>query len=152
MTTLITPYDVIVHAYSDSEMQSPSAILHSDIAEAEGRYIAPVLGERLIEQLYGGGYSSLLEEYVAPALVAWTRYVVEHVAHRRCISCHDSSTTSADNERHHTTLRALRAKARTLLRRLSNHLNAHGDDYAEYNPYDNPLNRCFIDGDIIQIL
>lgn len=152
MRTLITPYDVILYAYSDNEMQTPSAILSSDIAEAESRYIAPVLGEALVAKLYDGGYASLLEEYVAPALAAWTRYAVEHMAHLRCVGCHDSVTTTANNERHHTTLRALRQRARTLLSRLSNHLNAHGDDYAEYNPYDNPLNRCFIDGDIIQIL
>lgn len=152
MTTLITPYDVIVYAYSDNELQTPSSILRSDIAEAESRYILPILGESLTARLYAGDYATLLEEYVAPALAAWTRYAVEHVAHRRCVACHDDATSSADNERQLSTLRALRKKARTLLRRLSNHLNAHGDDYAEYNPYNNPLNRCFIDGDIIQIL
>lgn len=152
MTTLITPYDVIIHAYSDNEMQTPSAILHSDIAEAESRYITPILGKSLVARLYEGGYTSLLEEYVAPALAAWTRYAIEHVAHLRCIACHDDNTTTANNERHHTTLRALRQRARSLSRRLSDHLNNHGDDYTEYNPNENPLNRCFIDGDIIQIL
>ena len=47
MTTLITPYDVIVYAYSDNELQTPSSILRSDIAEAESRYILPILGESL---------------------------------------------------------------------------------------------------------
>ena len=45
----------------------------------------------------------------------------------------------------------IRSKARTLSRRLSDHLNAHSDEYPEYNPNANPLNRCSIDGDIIQI-
>jgi ABC-type oligopeptide transport system ATPase subunit len=48
-------------------------------------------------------------------------------------------------------LRSLRRKASTLLRRLSDHLNASGGDYAEYNPKNNPLNHCSIYGDIIQI-
>lgn len=152
MTTLITPYDVIIHAYSDNELQTPAAILHSDIAEAESRHIAPILGKSLISRLYEGGYTTLLEEYVAPALAAWTRYALEYVAHLRCTGCHNDNSSSANNERQQTTLRALRQKARTLSRRLSDHLNDHSDDYAEYDPNNNPLNRCFIDGDIIQIL
>ena len=41
--------------------------------------------------------------------------------------------------------------ARSLTRRLVDQLNSNGNIYVEYNPETNPLNRCFIYGDIIQV-
>lgn len=151
MQRLITPSDVLRLAYSSEELLTSSIILDIDIIEAEQNHILPILGEGLMARLGNGEYQELMSEYVAPALAMWTRYNVELVAHHRSAMCHNERPTTADNERLRTTLRALRNKASTLTRRLSDHLNANGDDYPDYKAENNPLNRCFIYGDIIQI-
>ena len=38
-----------------------------------------------------------------------------------------------------------------LTRALAEHLNTQASDYPEYNPDTNPLNRCSIDGNIVQV-
>jgi hypothetical protein len=152
MKRLITPDDVLRLAYSSSELLPSTIVLDVDIIEAECRHVAPVLGKELVERLEAGEYEALMNNYVAPAIALWTRYGVEQVAYHRSAACHDERPTAADNERLRTTLRALSEKASTLTRRLSDHLNAHGDDYPEYDPIKNPLNRCFIYGNIVEIL
>lgn len=148
---LINSEDVLRLAYSSEELLPSTMLLDCDIVEAECRYIEPLVGKALVEALHDGQYTELVDEYVAPALAMWTRYCVEHVAYRRCTACHDEALSSAQLDHLRLALRALRAKASTLTRRLTDHLNTHGDDYPEYNASNNPQNRCFIYGDIIQI-
>lgn len=151
MKRLITPNDVMRLAYSPEELLQSDIVLDVDIIEAECRHISPILGEELLARLEAGDYEELMSDYVAPAIALWTRYGVEQIAHHRSALCHSERLTTADNERLSTTLRALREKASTLTHRLSDHLNAHGDDYPEYDPKKNPLNRCFIYGNIVEI-
>ena len=147
MTTLITAEQVIDLAYSPNEQIRPSAITAVDIAEAEACHIHPILGDALTEAIHGGKYKSLADDYIAPALALWVRHGIEPTLHARCGGNHTSSSTSG------TALaqRILHRKATTLTRRLCNMLNRHRDDFPEYNPHTNPLNRCSIYGDIIQI-
>lgn len=157
MKTLITNEDVIALAFSQNELRSPSIITKADITEAESRYIDPILGAELRKALDEGNYPELLNGYVAPAIAAWTRCLVQPLLANRCEACLSSDETSvyesttAGNNRLGAVLCTLRRKASILSRRLSSHLNTHSETYAEYNPALNPLNRCSIDGDIVQI-
>ncbi|MBR2429026.1 MAG: hypothetical protein IKB15_03500 [Alistipes sp.] len=151
MKRVINPKDVLRLAYSSEELLPSTIILDSDIVEAECRYIEPLVGETMMEALRDGEYGELVDEYIAPALALWTRYLVEQVAYYRCTSCHSKSPSTAMIEQLRLTIRALRRKASTLTRRLTNHLNTHGDDYPEYIAFNNPQNHCFIYGDIVQI-
>ena len=151
MNLIITPQEVIYLAFSREELVHRDVVTELDIAEAESRYIRPILGEALAEAIAAGGYMELRSEYVAPALAAWCRYVVEPLLAARCREMHHDDRSSAENEHLRGVVRSLKRKASTLSRRLSDHLNAHGDDYAEYNPKANPLNHCSIYGDIVQV-
>ena len=46
--------------------------------------------------------------------------------------------------------RSLRRQARTLLRRAAEHLEAHAAEFPGYDPDNNILKRCTIDGNLIQ--
>lgn len=138
-------------AFSREELVHRDVITELDIAEAESRYIRPILGEALAEAIASGSYEELRANYVAPALAAWCRYVVEPLLVSRCRELHYDDVSSAENEHLRGVVRSLRRKASTLSRRLSDHLNTHGDEYAEYNPKANSLNHCSIYGDIIQV-
>lgn len=146
MRTLITVNQVVELAFAGDERAHRELITVCDIAEAEERYLRPVLGDRLYEALRCGEYGELLEEYVAPAIAAWCRYVVEPLLASRCSLCGADYDESLSVIMHN-----LSNRASTLSHRLSRYLNAHADKFPEYNPKSNPLNRCFIYGNIVQV-
>ena len=57
----------------------------------------------------------------------------------------------ADEEQCTARLRALRRRARTLLHRMSEWLDAHAGEHPEYQPRENIFKRCTIDGNLVQI-
>lgn len=152
MKTLISAEKAYSLAFSGEEAYNASVILPSDIAEVESRHLMPIVGLDMYNAMRIGEYGELVEEYVAPMVAAWVRYVVEpHLASRCCLYHDEQRVTEAMNESAQRVPRALRDKAVTLTRRLVDQLNSNGNIYVEYNPETNPLNRCFIYGDIIQV-
>ena len=150
MKTLVTAERAYALVFSPEEPYGASAITETDIAEAESRYLMPVVGEELYNAL--DTYTTLKTEYVEPMVAAWVRYIVEPHLATRCCTCYaEGRVTEAVNDHTERVLRALREKAVALTRRLSDHLNSHSADYVEYNPKTNPLNRCFIYGNIVQV-
>ena len=146
MKTLITPESVFRLAFSADELLAPSVVMPSDIVAVEERHIRPVVGEALYGALAEGRYADLMEEYVAPAIAAWVRYAIQPLLGHRCSSC----LVSEGNVRMAALQHNLRHTAQSLSRRLGDYLNSHSTDFAEYDPDKNPLNRCSINGDIVQ--
>jgi hypothetical protein len=145
MTTILTPQEIVHLVFTTGENYNNSMITESDIAIAESCYLLPIVGQMLYEKLSTGGYSELVDDYVAPMLGAWVRYIIEPRLDERCGLGH--SAKGVDREK----LKHLRCVASKLSHRLSDFLNVNSDDYPEYNPCDNPLNHCSIDGNIVQI-
>ena len=145
MRTILTVDTLLSHVFTSEENYNFSMVTEADIAVAESRYLLPIVGERLYERLLEGEYEELRDEYVAPMLGAWTRYIVEPRLAERCGIGHGESRVDRETMWH------LRSVASALSRRLGEHLNAKSEDYAEYNPCDNILNHCSIDGNIVQI-
>ena len=152
MKTLLTVDKVFSLAFAGEESYNPSVITLSDIAEVESRYLMPIVGVDLYNVMRINEYDVLLDEYVAPMVAAWVRYVIEpHLASRSCIYHTEKRVTEAVNEDAERVLKALRNKAVALTRRLVDHLNSNDKVYVEYKPENNPLNRCFIYGNIVQV-
>ncbi len=145
MNTILTPSQIYSLIFSAEESYNPSAVRESDIAIAESRYLLPIVGDSLYNALLEGDYSELCSDYVAPMLGAWTRYIVEPLLAERCGFGHGATVADAE------LLARLKLMAMSHSRRLSDYLNAHAEEFAEYNPIDNPLNHCSIDGNIVQI-
>ena len=152
MTTIFTADELFALAFAGEDSYAATVITESDILEAESRYLIPIVGETMYHILQRNSYVDLKINYVLPMLAAWVRYIVEpHLASRCCIYHDDRRITEAENENTERVLRALRLKAATLSRRLTDHLNSNVALYTEYNPEINPLNHCFIHGNIVQI-
>ena len=145
MNTILTPSQIYSLIFSAEESYNPSAVRESDIAIAESRYLLPIVGESLYNALLEGEYGELCSDYVAPMLGAWTRYIVEPLLAERCGFGHGATVADAE------LLARLKLMAMSHSRRLSDYLNAHVEEFPEYNPIDNPLNHCSIDGNIVQI-
>lgn len=156
MKTLITPAQTIELAFHDGEYVSPAAVGESDIAAAEHRYIEPIIGTLLTEALAEGRYAELKNEYVAPALAMSVRTLVQRSLNVRTGQVglsiptgrgSDTALRSASDELQRT----LRHRSRALLRRLSDYLAAHADEFPEYDPKRDAMQKCSIDGGIVQI-
>ena len=145
MKTILTPNQLYNHIFSLEENYTPSVVREEDIVIAESRYLLPIVGENLYNRLLEGGYAELRLEYVVPMLCAWTRYLIEPLLRERCGLDHATSTTDAE------LLARLKMVATSYSRRLSDYLNSNVEEFEEYNPIDNPLNHCSIDGNIVQI-
>lgn len=155
MITLSTPAEVAASAFSAAEYIPEEAITAADIAAAERHGIIPVTGRALYERLAAGGYPTLLEEFVKPALAASVRVAIQPLLAVRCGACgivipRSESIEPADAKQRKEVIQVLRRRASELRRRLSDELERNAETYPEYTSRDNILNRCTIYGDIVQ--
>ena len=77
--------------------------------------------------------------------------MAETLIAERIGSGHYDDNSHADNDAQEFVLVHLRHNAACFSRRLTDYLNAHCDEFEEYNPVDNPLNHCMLYGGIVQI-
>ena len=152
---LISAEQVISLAFGDGEYVSAAVVGDADIAAAEHRYILPIVGKKLYEALLAGEYASLLTEYVAPALAMAVRCMLQPALNVRTgmgglvISTTmraDSSTKSAIEQLQ----RSLVSRRQMLLRRLSDHLKNHAEEFSGYDESLDAMQRCRIDGGYVQ--
>ena len=96
MKTILTPSQIYTLLFSAEENYNPSAVRESDIAIAESRYLLPIVGESLYNALLNSDYAELRDDYVAPMLGAWTRYIVEPLLAERCGFGHGATVADAE--------------------------------------------------------
>ena len=155
MNTLITPQQVVDIAFAGSFYLSPQSIGSADIVAATARYVEPIAGRALIDALAEGKYAELLESYVVPALAFAVRALVQPALALRMgegglAAPRTESSTAPTSEATRALQRSVTKRARQHLHRLSDHLNNNASLYAEYDPKLNILNRCSIDGGLVQ--
>lgn len=156
IATLISPEQVLELAFGHSYDLSPQNITPSDIAAATSRYITPVMGQQLMQCVMEGKYPDLSQQYVAPALACAVRLMVQpslniRTADSGLIAPRGETMTPPSTAAAQQLMHSLKIRTRELVGRLSDHLNTSCNLYAEYNPKNNILNRCSIDGGLIQI-
>lgn len=156
MKTLISPLQVLKIAFGEGDYLPPESIPEADIAAAEQRYIVPVIGRALYEKLLDGSYADLRTAYLAAPAALFTRAAIQPRLDIRTGQCGTTAPKTvtgqpAGEAALRRQQRALRAQARTLLRRAAEHLRAHRDEFPEYDPRNDVLNRCTTDGGFVQI-
>ena len=154
--SIITPQQVIEIAFSDGGYMSPDVIAKDDIATAIERWVKPVVGGPLLEAAAAGEYEALKSEYLMPVVAFYTRLLVQ--PRLNAVSSQlglavgvNTLSKAAEQSLRHEHIRAIRDRAHTALKSLSEYLNTHADEFSEYKPKDNILNRCSCDGGIVQI-
>ncbi len=120
----MSPSEVIDYAFATGEYVAQGSITESVILSSQLRYIAPVLGQKLLEKLLEGEYETLREGYIAPTLGVLARIEANLAAY---------PPTEVERQR-----------AKLFLCNLTDYLNSHTELYGEYNPEDNVMNRCSI--------
>lgn len=155
MKTLIPPSEVLLRAFRNRERLPVDTVTEADILTVESRYIRPVLGEGLYARLLVGSDNSFIESYLADAVALLTRYLLLPRLLSFCspmgLFRPDPSNTSPLDA---TTLegerKALKQEAMTLLRRATDYLEQHAEEFTEYDPKNNILNRCMTHGGFVQ--
>lgn len=156
MKTLITPADAVRLAFAEGDYLPPETITESDIAAAEARWIVPVVGRRLHARLLEGAYADFTADCLAVPVALCTRLLVQPLLDARtgaggAIAPRSDHYQAADAERCRRLRRALAARVRTLLARATVRLDAEAPGFPEYDPEENILKRCRIDGNLVQI-
>jgi hypothetical protein len=155
MQNLITNEQVISLAFGDGEYVSPNVVHDSDIAAATYRYIIPIVGEKLYEEMVEGSHQTLLSDYVAPALAMAVRTMIQPALNVRTgqgglvipsSARADTSTRGVTNALH----KSLRLRRQTLLRRLSDYLRSQATEFASYDVEGDIMQKCRINGGYIQ--
>jgi hypothetical protein len=106
--------------------------------------------------MLNGSHRSLLEDFVAPALAMAVRTMIQPALNLRTgqLGLQISSSLRADSSTKsamQTLQKSLRLRRQTLLKRLSDHLKNHASEYPAYDPDNDALQNCSIDGGFVQI-
>ncbi len=129
--TLIEQERVMALAYADAPYTPQQMITPAAIVSAEQKYLAPVVGKAMIAALSEERYIQLYEDYVAPALALYVRYVVDGLGA--------------------PTAKGILQRARQMMRRLSDHLEENHSQYPEYESSENILKRCSLNGGFVAL-
>lgn len=156
MQTLITSAVVIERAFRDGEYIAPETIDDTSIVTAQESYIRPMTGDALYEKLLEGLHAEFVEEYLAPPLALYVRYLMApqlDIRHGQAgtLQPRSDTFTAASDDTMQRSRRTLLKNARRLLRRASDYLDRHTAEFPDYDPMSNILNRCSIDGEFVQI-
>ena len=156
MKNLITNEQVIKLAFSDGEYVSPEVVLDSDIASAADRYIVPIVGTELYEEMLGGSHTTLLDDYVAPALAMAVRTMIQPALNVRTGQggLYIPSSARSDTSIRTTTQalqRSLCRRRHALLKRLSNYLKRNASQFPGYDASHDAMQKCSINGGYVQM-
>lgn len=92
---LITPVEVVEHAFMPRENISPQVIRPAKIDIAADHFVRPRFGDELYDKFIEGEYSPFVEEFIKPALAHYVRYgVVDELS----IQMSDSGAVLFENE------------------------------------------------------
>lgn len=155
MQTLITPAVVVERAFSDGEYIVPETIPEAAIVAAQESYLRPVTGDALFERLLAGDHADFTDEYLAAPLALYVRYLTAPQLDLRhgqggTVQLRSDRFAAPADAALRRGQRALLKSARRLMRRASDYLESHAAEFPLYDPQANILNRCSIDGKLVQ--
>ena len=156
MQTLITPVQVVRLAFAPDDCLTPDAVAESDIAAAEARYLVPVIGEALHQRLLKAQDRTFVDDFLAAPVALFTRALIQPRldirAGRGGTTAPKSDKTVAAGDAARRSMRAaVLTEARTLLRRAVARIEAAPAAFPEYDPAQNVLKHCSLDGKLVQI-
>lgn len=154
MKILVNAAEVAALAFGGDEEAMCGVVDDVVIAAAQDKYLRPVLGDALLAAVGDGKYSGLLGTYLQPAIAWWVRFLALPAIHTQVgaagvVSYGGNGFMPADDKSLRRLLRLTRGKAETLTRLLMRHVESMPEEYPEYEPENNILNRASIAGGIV---
>lgn len=153
MDNLIIPQEVLDLAFPAPHSLGVSAITDAVIATAQEKFILPVLGREMCEELAAGALPGLIG-YVKPPLALYVKLLLLPVlassAGQMGVVKYKGGTFSPAGEKSLAALeRRTRADALILMRKAVAHIEDNIGDYPRYDPAKNVLRRVSTDGGVV---
>ena len=152
---IITPAEVVALAFSDGGYLSPEVVAQEDIEAAIERWVKPIVGEALLDTVQSGGYAEFSQDMLKPAIAFCVRWAVQPrlnaLTSQSGLVAAVGSVKAADKSLREELMRAVKVRARTALKSMSEYLEAHTAEFREYDTKQNVLNGCSCDGGFVQI-
>jgi hypothetical protein len=150
---IITPAKVAELAFRAPDFILSDSIGEATILAAQQKFIAPVFGE-LYPRLCEEAYTGFVNEYVAPALALYVKMqmlpsLAVQAGGGGVVEVTSKNMARASDAKLRHAMRRLRSDAAALIERAVAHIEAWPEEYPEYDPRDNILNRVLIDGGIV---
>ena len=159
MQRLIAPERVVELAFSEGEFLPRERISETQILLAEERYLRPIVGQTLYEALGDGEYAEFCKEYVEPLLAYGVKYLLLPELRVYVGACGVAEPSgvgwrSASEESFSALREGVKSQLKSLRRRLNQALGREHEAgrLPLYDPKENILKRCRIDGGLVQML
>ena len=155
MQTLITPTVVVALGLRRRRVHRTRNRLRSGDRRRAGDLPAPRDGRRVFELSSAGDHADFADEYLAAPLALYVRYLIApqlDLRHGQGGTVQPRSDELRGGLRRNAAPQPPRLlkTARRLLRRASDYLESHAAQFPLYDPQANVLNRCSIDGKLVQ--
>lgn len=159
MKTLLTAHQVLDLAFAAGEHLPPEALTRAMIAAAEERYVRPLVGDSLYQDLLAGAHEAFSADYIRPLAALGVKRLLLPQLKLRPALCgvvepKAQGWQAASEESLEAADRALALEIEALSRRLHKELERrHAEGELEaYRPEENIRNRCRNHGGLFQIL
>ena len=153
MKTLISSEEVVELATNGDYSLRSTSVSEAVILTAQHKFLRPVLNN-LYTALEQGHHHDLLEHYLKKPLASYVKYlllpsVAAHMGASGVVQASGGNLAPANDKALHRLMQRIRSDADTLLRAAVEHIESHADDYPEYDPRKNILNRTSIVANIL---
>ncbi len=154
MELLITPAQVASMAFRAPDFISEEAVPEATILAAQHKFIRPVLGSALYDALCRGAYATLKSDYIALPLALYVKMLMLpslalQTGAAGVVEANSRNLYRAGDAKLRAARRRLRSDALALMRRAVAHIESQTLTYREYDPRENILNRCSIEGGLV---
>ncbi len=148
---LVTPGEVVQIAFRGAESVDPNLIGEAMIVTAQYKFIRPVLG-KLYEALSEGKYTQLLDEYIKPPLAHYVKWLLLPRLSVQCgtiglVQFKGDNFSAADGKGVTRLAKQVRSDAQVLMKRAVERIESSLEEFPEYEPEQNVLNRIALIGD-----
>ena len=137
MNVMITPAEVVALAFGCGSEPLCGEISEATIVAAERKYLVPVFGAEMVENMKSGGCQELVVDYVKPALALYVKRLVlpalaVKVGAAGVVSYLGEGFEKVDDATLARLLRRVKADADALIDRAVEIIEESPDDYPDY--------------------
>lgn len=154
MKLLITPAQVASAAFRAPDFISEDAVPEATILAAQQKFLRPALGPAMFDALCGGKYPELLADHLLPPLALYVKMLMlpslaVQTGAAGVVEANPKNLAKVGDTKLRGAIRRLRGDASALMRRAVERMEAAPHAYPEYDPDENILNRCSIEGGVV---
>ena len=151
---LISPAEVVDLAFGGGGNLRPEDVSEATIVAAQRKYLLPVLGEALLEEMIDGSHGDLVEEFIKPSLALYVkRLLLPSLAAKvgvvGVVRYVGEGYAEVDEKTLHRLMRRTKADADVVLDAAVDYVELHPELFPNYVAINNIRNGINIDSGIV---